>query len=81
LQRKILAPHGGIVHVVGQLDHPIKRIARFLPTLKDIHEQGNTNYGDEHSRAHDDEEKTAPPRGRISVTGFSHRFLLKRVRQ
>ena len=38
LQRKVLAPHRGIFGIVGQLDHAIKRIARLLFALEDIHQ-------------------------------------------
>ncbi len=38
LQRKVLAPHGGIFGIVGQLDHAIKRITRLLFALEDIHQ-------------------------------------------
>ena len=38
LQRKVLAPYRWIIRVVGQLDHAIKRIARLLLALEDIHQ-------------------------------------------
>ena len=38
LQRKVLAPYRGIFGVVGQLDDAIKRIARLLFALEDIHQ-------------------------------------------
>ena len=38
LQRKVLAPHRRIFRVVGQLDDAIKRIARLLFALEDIHQ-------------------------------------------
>ena len=38
LQRKVFAPDRRVFGIVGQLDHPIKRIARLLFALEDIHQ-------------------------------------------
>jgi hypothetical protein len=55
LQRKILAPYRWVFRVVGQLNHAIKRIARLLLALEDVHEERDADHGRERGRANDNE--------------------------
>jgi hypothetical protein len=80
LQGKILAPYRRVLRVIVQFDDAIKRIARLLLTLENVHQYRDSDDGREHGHSGDAQEKTAPPSSGLVADSFSHRFLPKGLR-